>query len=96
MRYLLLPVVLMSVSACRPIPAEATLPTSNKQIRVDRLFTHDGVTVYRFMDQGRVIYYAVPFKGPIELTEVHEECVHHDDQDDCADVFQSTMTRPYR
>lgn len=35
-----------------------TSDTNNAEIRVDRLFDHDGCTVYRFMDFGAPRYFA--------------------------------------
>jgi hypothetical protein len=37
----------------------STLRTDNNAVKVDKLFTHDGVTVYRFFDVGHHHYYAV-------------------------------------
>lgn len=38
--------------------AEQTDASSNEEIKVDRLFTHDGCTVYRFADYGAARYFA--------------------------------------
>lgn len=32
--------------------AEKTIPSSNMNYSIDKLFTHDGCTVYRFSDNG--------------------------------------------
>ena len=32
-------------------------PVDNNEFRLERLFTHDGCTVYRFRDTGRSHYY---------------------------------------
>lgn len=72
-------VIFLPSIACKEKPAEATVFTSNKSIQVDRLFSHDGVTIYRFQDQGHTVYYAVPYKGPLELTNLYETCVNTSD-----------------
>lgn len=82
------------LGACeRPEPEHRAMPTSNAKIAVDLLFTHDGVRVYRFADGSRVIYYAVPFKGPVELTEVHNECYSCGKNcTSCSDEYQSSVS----
>jgi hypothetical protein len=37
-------------------PAEQTTTPSNPEYRVERLFTHEGCTVYRFRDNGTKHY----------------------------------------
>jgi outer membrane biogenesis lipoprotein LolB len=54
MRYILtLTIVLLT--ACTGEAEEKTKVSKN--FEVDRLFTHDGCTVYRFMDKGSSHYY---------------------------------------
>ena len=48
-------------------PAEKSAQAS--AFTVDTLFTHDGVTVYRFTDQGRSIYFAS--RGETSWSEYH-------------------------
>lgn len=48
-------VVVLSVAACAK-PAEQTKTVGNG-FNVERLFTHEGCTVYRFDDGGRNRYY---------------------------------------
>jgi len=36
-----------------------TVQSDNADVKIERLFTHDGVTVYRFFD-GRFVYFTVP------------------------------------
>ena len=43
-------------SACSPATPEAVHATSNAEVPVERLFTHEGCTVYRFFDRGYHYY----------------------------------------
>lgn len=45
------------LAACSK-PAEVTGSSSNPEVSVDTLFTHEGCTVYRFRDHGDAHYYA--------------------------------------
>jgi hypothetical protein len=45
------------------------VPTSNNNIKVELLFEHEGVKVYRFYDGGVFLYYAVKSDGSIDLTK---------------------------
>lgn len=47
--------VLMLAGCTKPAISEDG--TNNAEIRVSELFTHNGVTVYRFTDGGRFIYF---------------------------------------
>lgn len=38
-------------------PAEHVSPSTNPNFPVERLFTHDGCTGFRFRDEGRYHYY---------------------------------------
>jgi starvation-inducible outer membrane lipoprotein len=44
------------LSGCARDPVE-TSRTDNPQINVEKLFEHDGCSVYRFMDGGNFVYY---------------------------------------
>jgi hypothetical protein len=44
-------------AACNKVPEE-TSQTSNPNVKVEKLFTHDGCTVYRFYDGGRDHYFS--------------------------------------
>ncbi len=48
-------------ASCESSPV-STASTNNPSVKVELLFEHDGVKVYRFMD-GRYHYYAVPSNG---------------------------------
>ncbi|MPS30541.1 MAG: DUF4884 domain-containing protein [Alcaligenaceae bacterium] len=52
------------VAGCSKEPI-ATSPTDNSEITVEELFTHDGITVYRFRDAGRAVYITRP---PLNVT----------------------------
>lgn len=43
--------------------------TDNSDVNVDLLFEHEGVKVYRFVDNGRYVYYS-DARGSVEWTEV--------------------------
>lgn len=52
-------------------PQQEAPASTNPTYKVDKLFTHDGVTVYRFFDRGNYHYYAVPNTGaPAETTAI--------------------------
>jgi hypothetical protein len=61
-------IALLSLSACLKAP-ESTYKTSNQEIKVELLFEHDGVKVYRFYD-GRTIYYT-DARGKTSWSETH-------------------------
>jgi len=44
-------ITLFILSACEQ-PAESTIKSSNKEFKVEKLFTEDSITVYRFDDYG--------------------------------------------
>lgn len=50
-------IALLCLCGCEKAP-EAVYRTSNPEVRVERLFTEDGCTVYRFEDSGRNHYFA--------------------------------------
>ncbi len=54
--------VLMATSAC-VAPAISQTATNNANVHVDRLFDHDGCTVYRFLD-GSYHYYVRCIDAP--------------------------------
>lgn len=53
MRYLL---VLLLFASCYKEPISTT-QTDNSKFQVEKLFTHDSITVYRFQDGGRSHYF---------------------------------------
>ncbi len=67
MRALATCVLAMLLTACVNDPL-ATSPSSNPDLHVDTLFTHDGCTVYRFHDLGYHYYVrclGAPSAGPV-------------------------------
>lgn len=44
------------VAACSKDPI-AVSTTDNQGIKVDELFTHNGLTIYRFYDSGNPVYF---------------------------------------
>jgi hypothetical protein len=50
---------LLFSAGCRTEPVSVSA-SSNPLVEVALLFEHDGVRVYRFYDEGRPRYYAVP------------------------------------
>lgn len=54
-------------------PAQESAATENPEFRVDKLFTHEGCTAYRFHDSGRHIYYTVCNRGEVQ-THYTENC----------------------
>ena len=55
----------MPLTACVTEPL-ATSPSSNPDLRVDTLFTHDGCTVYRFRDLSYHYYVRCQNSPPTE------------------------------
>ena len=56
MRIVLALLLLLASTACRSASVQRNT-TDNPEIAVEQLFTHDGVTVYRFEDGGRAVYF---------------------------------------
>ena len=50
-------VLLLASCSKKPISSETT---DNPTIQVDKLFTHDGITVYRFKDADKSVYFSKP------------------------------------
>ena len=65
----LLGVVALSAAGCTK-PSIATSSTNNPEIRLELLFEHDGVKVYRFEDRGRPVYYT-DARGRMRWSEYH-------------------------
>lgn len=51
---LLAALVLAGCGAKEPV---SKAPTDNKEVEVSEMFTHKGITVYRFYDGGRAVYF---------------------------------------
>lgn len=49
-------IFLLIFGGCAKDPIRSEI-TKNPQIQVDELFTHDSITVYRFEDNGRYVYF---------------------------------------
>lgn len=47
----LITLFILSMMSCET-PAESTIKSSNREFEVEKLFTADSITVYRFNDQG--------------------------------------------
>lgn len=47
----------LALSGCARDPIE-TSRTDNPQINVEKLFEHEGCSVYRFLDGGHFVYYS--------------------------------------
>lgn len=72
MKRLIALMVLMTLAACER-PAESTAPTTNNEYNVERLFTTDGCTVYRFHDNF-TRYYFVKCDAGQHGTQWQENC----------------------
>lgn len=68
MRRIGLIVALLALGACAKPPLHST-QSNNREIKIDELFTHRGVTVYRFTDGGRNVY----FTSRGDATALHSE-----------------------
>ena len=66
MRFLFVVALLLTGCAKDPISTSAT---DNAQFKLEALFTHDGCTIYRFMDNG-YYHYWTNCKGTID-SRVH-------------------------
>lgn len=55
-KFLFLSMFLLLLSSCKK-EAQEVYTTTNSEIRVDFLFEVDGVKVYRFYDNGHLIYF---------------------------------------
>ena len=51
------------LTACSKDPISQT-QSDNPQVSVAKLFTHDGITVYRFVDAGQYVYFTSP---PVDI-----------------------------
>jgi len=77
MRKLIWIVLAAMLVACSKEPV-AVSGTDNKDIAVAELFTHKGVTVYRFYDANRWVYFT---SKASDITSTHQEycgkgCTH--------------------
>ena len=58
---------LLVVAGCDRPPLESRV-SSNPLYQVDKLFSHDGCTIYRFRDGLHNIYYAVCQDGKVQTS----------------------------
>jgi hypothetical protein len=49
--------LVLLLAACTKAPEQSTHLAGPGEFQIDRLFTHDNCTVYRFEDAGRYVYY---------------------------------------
>jgi len=73
------------LGGCENTPV-ASMPSSNASITVDKLFSNDGCTVYRFHDAGEQHYYVrCDGRSTLGVIEGHSRtcgkgCVQHYDE----------------
>lgn len=53
----LIAILCLVVAGCT-VPATAIKQTDNQNVKLELLFEHDGVKVYRFTDANHFVYYA--------------------------------------
>lgn len=56
-KIIIITITLFTLTACEPKQAEEVKASSNRFYPVEKLFTVDGITVYRFRDNGHTIYF---------------------------------------
>lgn len=67
-KIILIVVALIMLVSCEPqYKSEEVTPCSNPSYKVEKLFTVDSITVYRFIDNGRYIYFT-DCTGNVEYT----------------------------
>ena len=72
MKKILLGVItVLALAGCEPIKGTET-KTTEGNVKVEKLFTVDGITVYRFYDCGDAVYFT---SRPGKVTRIH----HTDD-----------------
>ena len=70
MRKFILILLAVVASACGAEPVEYTNVGKDGDVKLDLLFTHDGMKVYRFVDAGRYVYF-VDGRGRMGWTTSH-------------------------
>ena len=73
MKRLIILALAVAVSACTKQAMESSKPSGNPEFTVDKLFTQDGCTVYRFIDVGYPRYFVKCTSGDAR-TEWRENC----------------------
>lgn len=56
-KIIILTVTLFALTACCPKRSEEVKASSNSFYTVEKLFTVDGITVYRFCDNSHTVYF---------------------------------------
>ncbi len=79
MRRIIYPLLFMFLStglfSCyTQIPIERKTPENNKTYKVEYLFDHEGVKVYRFYDFGNYVYFTTPGQGT--MTSIKNDSTH--------------------
>lgn len=69
MKRVFLMAAVIALVGCTKDPI-STAGSDNPAVTIDKMFTHDGVTVYRFVDNGRAVYFSSPSSS---LTYSHSE-----------------------
>lgn len=79
--------VLLTMSCCKDsstktTPQEISIEKSNKDYDVVLLFEIDGIKVYKFMDNGRVVYFSnsqgrVDYKTTTHYVQHHAKTNHY-------------------
>lgn len=59
MKKAILLMAVLALAGCSKDPV-ASVQTNNQAVSIDELFTHDGVTVWRFNDAGHYVYFTSP------------------------------------
>lgn len=72
MKRLIILIMAIAASACTKQAMESSTPSGNSNFTVDKLFTQDGCTVYRFYDAGK--RYFVKCTSGDARTEWREQC----------------------
>jgi hypothetical protein len=73
MKRLIILAMAIAASACTKQAMESSKPSGNSEFTVDKLFTQDGCTVYRFFDAGNHRYFVKCTSGDAR-TEWREGC----------------------
>ena len=73
MKSVLLLLVVFALTGCKPPITPEQSEAAGKGFQVDRLFTHEGCTVFRFEDSGRYRYFS-KCDGPRSETSWVEGC----------------------
>lgn len=56
-KIIIISIALLALTACESKQVEEVKASSNQSYPVEKLFTVDGITVYRFRDNDRYVYF---------------------------------------